>query len=103
MISVSGNDILYISTSPERKRVIEVHTKESRMLFHGNLANVEEQMDKHFYRCQQSYIINLDVVKAVDPKRCQITFDNNQMLNISPKQVKKLAQRVEEHQIYREK
>lgn len=59
-------DIIYIETD---KHNILIHTKERDIRSNNTMKEMEEILDdKWFFRCHNSYIVNLDEIASVDKK-----------------------------------
>ena len=59
-------DIIYIETE---KHYILIHTKEKDIRSSNTMKEMEELLDdKWFFRCHNSYIVNLDEIASVDKK-----------------------------------
>lgn len=46
---------------------ITVHTMTGEVRFFGTLDRVEEQLDSRFYRCHRSFLVNMELVTALEP------------------------------------
>lgn len=80
IIKIDFDDILYIETSKHCLH-IQCHFHQERCYL--SLKEIEKQLDKRFFRCHRSYIINLDYVKSVEPTKC--ILQNNQEVFVSKK------------------
>lgn len=78
-IEVSENDILFIETE---KRNLIVHTKKKDYICTNSMKEVCEKLERDgFFRCHQSYLVNLDEVETFDDKDIFLTNKERVMLS----------------------
>jgi two-component system response regulator AgrA len=77
VISVAYNKIIFIETSPRVPRKVILHTDNGMYEYYGKLDEIQKQLDKNFYRCHKSYIINLNAVESVDRKSHAVNMRGN--------------------------
>lgn len=78
-INIRIRDILYIETE---WRNIVVHTSESKLKCSGTLSEYEHNLEYvGFFRCHNSYLVNLDRVKSFD--NSTVYFANGEIAYIS--------------------
>lgn len=85
------NNILYLESS---KRQIIVHTINDSLTFYGKLSSVQDNHPIYFCRCHQSYLVNYNCIKALDPNA--VTLKNGITIPVSQSkysEVKKNYQR----------
>lgn len=86
---IAFDEIIYFETSENIHKVI-LHTKNGILEFPGQLKNIETQLDKRFFRCHRSFLINKDYLKEVDLKNNLATMTNNETCFVSVKAMKTL-------------
>jgi two-component system response regulator AgrA len=95
IISMDSKRIMYFETSADIKNSIIIYTTDGSLEFRGSLSKIDKQLDKsRFYRCQRNIIVNLENIVAVDSARLTVLFENGMIVDVSPKQIHKLGQRV---------
>lgn len=63
---VTLKDIVYIETE---KHCIIIHTTSGELRCNNRMSEIEKELDEEwFFRCHNSYIVNLDMVKRADKK-----------------------------------
>lgn len=83
-IAISENDILYIETE---KRNLLVHTRTQDYVSTDSMKEVCEKLEQDgFFRCHQSYLVNLDEIDTFDDK--DIFLTNNETVMLSKRQRK---------------
>lgn len=81
-ISVSYDDIYFFETSNQIHKII-FHGKNRVLEFHGQLKDIEPDLDDRFYRCHRSYIVNTDMIDHVDFTEMVIYFKNGKSCPIA--------------------
>ncbi len=76
------NDIYFFTTSIQAHK-IELYTKSSHHQFYGKLKDIESMLNEHFFRCHNSFIINLHHIKETNSLERTITMVNGMMCNVS--------------------
>ncbi|TDL95256.1 response regulator transcription factor [Macrococcus brunensis] len=84
---ISYEDIVYFESSPNPHRII-LHLMNRRLEFYGNMKDYDD-LDTRFFRCHQSYIINVDHVTSVDKKNRIVHFSNGETCYISARKINK--------------
>lgn len=83
-IAIDENDILYIETE---KRNLIVHTRTRDYISSDSMKDICEKLEQDgFFRCHQSYLVNLDEVDTFDDK--DIFLTNNETVMLSKRQRK---------------
>lgn len=70
--------ILYIEA---QKQYVCIHTKEQEYRMKGSLSDMEEELDRRFYRCQRSFLVNLSCVARIR-SNC-VVLNNGEEIPIS--------------------
>ena len=89
-ISIDTANILYFETSQDKPHNLNIYTKESKHQFRGSLKVIAKKLDKHFFRCHRSYIVNTKKITLFDSTINQITLENGAILDVSDKYIKEL-------------
>ncbi len=66
---VPMEEIIYFEVSNVNRKIL-LYGDNLKIEFFGNLKGVEKDVDKRFYRCHRSFLINKDKIEEID-------FDNN--------------------------
>lgn len=80
---VTLKDIIYIETE---KHNIIIHTTSGVLKCNNRLSELEEELDEEwFFRCHNSYIVNLDMVKRV--KKTILILLNGDSIEVSQRKI----------------
>ncbi len=88
-ISIDFNSILFFETTEKLHR-IKLHGINRTLIFYGTMKEIMAKLDKRFYKCHRSYIVNKDYIKEVDTKNMIATLDNGQEVIIATRLLKGL-------------
>lgn len=91
IINVEFKKILYFETSSVSHKII-LHAEDRQIEFYGNLNSIERDLDKRFYKCHKSFIVNKDKISIVDKKNKIIHFKDGQKCYASVRKIKGLYQ-----------
>ena len=75
-------DILYFTTSPTPHQ-LSVHLTSDIYSVRGDIKNLEAQLDERFFRCEKSYLVNLEHIRYVEKNKRLITLDNQSQIPVS--------------------
>ncbi|MCL1988584.1 MAG: LytTR family DNA-binding domain-containing protein [Firmicutes bacterium] len=89
-ISIDTANILYFETSQDKPHNLNIYTKETKHQFRGSLKVIAKKLDKNFFRCHRSYIVNIKKITMFDSIVHQITLENGAVLDVSDKYIKEL-------------
>ncbi len=81
-MTVSYDDIYFFETSNQIHKII-LHGKNKVLEFHGQLKDIELDLDYRFYRCHRSYIVNTNMIDHVDFTEMVIYFKNGESCPIA--------------------
>ena len=81
-MTVSYDDIYFFETSNQIHKII-LHGKNKVLEFHGQLKDIEPDLDYRFYRCHRSYIVNTNTIDHVDFTEMVIYFKNGESCPIA--------------------
>ncbi|MEF9992526.1 MAG: LytTR family DNA-binding domain-containing protein [Romboutsia sp.] len=84
LIKIKFDDILYIETS---KRQLIIHTTSGCELIKMSMRKLEKLLNKDFFRCHNSFIVNLEKVNKIEVSDIYI---NNATIPISKHRIKQL-------------
>lgn len=79
-------EIVFIEKEKRKVHVIDVN--DSRISFYSCFDELENQLNNEFYRCHNSYIINLQKIVSVDSK--SVLMDNGDNIPVSRTHIKDL-------------
>lgn len=85
-------DVLFIETTAQSNKLVLHHTSGS-LTFRGSMKEIEASYD-HFYRCDQSYIVNVKNVTALCKKTRKVQMKNGQEIIASVRKIRMLMQLV---------
>lgn len=88
-ISIDFNNILFFETTEKLHR-IKLHGVNRTLTFYGTMKEIIAKLDKRFYKCHRSYIVNKDYIKEVDTKNMIAILNNGQQVIISTRLLKGL-------------
>ena len=86
--NIKYRSILYVEKEQDNKRCI-IKTKDNEYYIPGTLNNIEELLDKRFYKCSRSYIINLEQVSTYDMKNNVLVLKNIKLSGAVSREKKK--------------
>lgn len=93
-IPIDYNEIIFFEISPNIHKII-LHGKKRTLEFNGQLKEIESQVNKRFYRCHRSYLINLDNITYVDFNTLTVYMKNTETCPISIRAKKGLKKLLE--------
>ncbi|WP_416388670.1 LytTR family DNA-binding domain-containing protein [Lacrimispora sphenoides] len=67
-----------------------MHEKDKYIEASLTLHKIQEDLDKTFYQCHKSYIVNLNHIKEIDHRRCIAIMANGREVKIAIRQLKNL-------------
>ncbi len=76
--SLRKHDIYYIENN--LKKVI-IHTSLENIELYASMKDIEEKLDKSFYRCHRGYIVNMEHIRAYSSDSIQINTGDNIFLS----------------------
>ena len=88
LIKIKFDDILYIETS---KRQLIIHTTNGYEIIKMSMRKLEKILNKDFFRCHNSFIVNLEKINKIDVSDIYI---NNATIPISKYRRKQLKARL---------
>ena len=88
-IGVDYDDILFFETSPNVHKII-LHCKNRQMEFLGKIKEIEKEVDKRFYRCHRSFLVNKDNIREIDFQNRVIYMVNGDECLLSSRMMKGL-------------
>lgn len=88
VINEDYDNILFFETSSKLHKII-MHTDTRQVEFYGKLKEIEE-IDSRFYRCHNSFVVNIENISAIDKKTREITMVNGEVCYSSARYLKGL-------------
>ena len=73
MQKVKVEDIIYFESE---KRIVKLHTKSDVYIVYKKLDEIEEQMEKLFLRCHQSYLVNMREISTITSLQLDLLTGN---------------------------
>ena len=89
VFTVDYDEVLFFETSPNVHKII-LHCKNRQMEFLGKIKEIEKQVDKRFYRCHRSFLVNKDNIKEIDFQNRVIYMVNGDECLLSSRMMKGL-------------
>jgi len=77
-IRVGLSEILYFE---KELRIISVHTRSKIYRYYGTFKDLPECLDRRFYRCHNSFFVNLEKIKVL--RRYELELENGETIRIS--------------------
>jgi len=90
--NIPFEDIYFFSTSSQAHK-IQLQTKNGNFEFYGKLKDLEN-LNENFYRCHQSYIINLQQIYEIDKKNRIVKMNNGEFCYISYRAIRGLQENI---------
>lgn len=90
-LRVNVEDILYIETSATPHKII-YHLRDSNLEVYGKIKDVE-LLSRNFFRCHQSFVINIKNIISIDRKSKIIKLQNDSKCFVSKRYLSKLLEK----------
>jgi len=87
-VSLDPSKILYFETSTLTPHNIIVYTENSRHEFRGELSQIQKGLDRRFFRCHRSFIVNTEKITEVDASGLKLRLGNDNTVDIAAKHIK---------------
>ena len=94
--SVPMNELVMLYTVKERPGSVTVIAKNRQAEFPGNLNNLEEKYP-NLFRCDKSYLVNLDHVRSFDAQARQLQFNQGLVCKVSFRKARDLTKLLKKH------
>ena len=91
ILTVEYSKIIYFETSVNNIHKIFLHSSDGVYEFYGALYKVESMLDEDFFRCHNSYIINIKQVLSLNMKTREVYFREGGSCPVSSRKLKALA------------
>lgn len=88
IISEEYCDILFFETSAKLHKII-MHSDQRQVEFYGKLKEIEK-LDDCFYRCHNSFVVNIENIANLDKKTREITMRNGEVCYASSRYIQGL-------------
>ncbi|MEB2300159.1 LytTR family DNA-binding domain-containing protein [Lysinibacillus xylanilyticus] len=95
-IRLKVNEIKFIESSSVPHKLI-VHLDNRKVEYYGKIKEVENLSSK-FYRCHQSFVVNINNVQEIDKKNRIITMKDGEVCYVSTRYLKGLLSKFESNQ-----
>lgn len=90
--NIPYDEIYYFETSHQEHKII-LHAVNGLYEFYGKLKEFEN-IDKRFFRCHKSFLINLQYVQNINKEQRKITMTNNKVCCVSFRKMKDLQAKI---------
>ncbi|UTR14980.1 LytTR family DNA-binding domain-containing protein [Salipaludibacillus sp. LMS25] len=92
IINIRYDDIYYFETAAQEHKIV-LYEASGVYEFYGKLKTFET-IDKRFYRCHKSYLVNLNHIKDMNTKHRKLTMVNGRECLIAARKVKDLQSKI---------
>lgn len=75
-----------------RECLLSLYSEKRRLEFRGTITDTECVLDKRFFRCHRSVIVNLDHVKEWDMRKKLLIMNNENIYPVSIRETHRLAE-----------
>lgn len=82
-------EIIYFETASIPHKLV-LHTVKRRIEFYGHIGKIMDELDKRFYKCHKSNVINRDHITMVDKKNREIHLTGDNICIASVRAIKGL-------------
>jgi len=89
-VAVERSEILYFEANPDRPHNLVIYTENGKHEFRCKLSHAEKGLDKRFFRCHRSFIVNTTKIITIDETNLKLQFVNGDEIDIAAKHVKKV-------------
>jgi len=90
LFKVPYDDIVFFVTHPSIQQRVSLFTSDSKLDFRGRIKDVAN-LDSQFFKCNQSYVVNVEKIKRVDRQEKEIELENGELIPISPRKITQLV------------
>ena len=90
---VPFDEIMYFESSPENSRKIILHMKNRWLEFYSSISAVVK-ISPDFFRCHQSFVVNLKNIKSIDTKKRELQMMNGRTVFIAVRKISALLERM---------
>lgn len=80
--------IVYIEKEPDSK-VCSIHTIDGEYKISGSLNSILKKLDKRFYKCHRSAIVNIEQIESYNMKENKVRFKNKVEIDMVSRDKKK--------------
>lgn len=89
VLHIPYSEIIYFGTASIPHKIV-VHTVNRRIEFYGHIGKIMDELDKRFYKCHKSNIINKEHITMVDKKNREIHLTGDNICVASVRAIKGL-------------
>jgi len=90
IISLEQDKIVYFESSVNTPHKIILYATDTIYNFYGNMNEISNDLNKNFYRCHKSYIVNIKRIIKIDKEKRILYMDNKATCSISVRKMHKL-------------
>ena len=85
------NDILFFQAASTSHKIV-IHTSQGRFEFYHTLKQIEQE-ETSFFRCHQSYVVNMDNIVEMNRKERKVMMRNGESCPVSFRRFKALEEK----------
>jgi len=93
--NIDYEKIMFFVSHASQPHKLVLHTDNGRLEFYGTLSEVAES-SPDFYRCHQSYVVNIKNVRRVDKAQRIVEMTNGEAATVTPRKIKTLLKAIAE-------
>ena len=90
---VAVDEIRYIQSSAESKKMIYIHGKHKIRIAHVTLNEIEKKLNNSFFKCHRTHIVNLKYIIWINKVKHNLTLENGEEIPVSWRKLKELESR----------
>lgn len=89
-MAINLYEVYFIEAIPLKPGKVRIYEKDKYIEASLTLRKMQDDLDKSFYQCHKSYIVNLNHLKEIDHGRCIAIMANGREVKIATRQLKNL-------------
>ena len=95
LFNVPYDEIVFFVTHPSTQQKVSLFTNDGKFDFRGRIKDVAT-LDSQFFRCNQSYVVNITKVRRVDRLEKELEMDNGELVPIASRKIPRLVSAISE-------
>jgi len=89
--NIAYDDILFFETHPAVRHKIILHMEHSQIEYRGMIGELDD-LSEQFYRCHQSYVVNVKKIARVNKREKTIEMTNGESIPITVRKITELTE-----------